>query len=439
MLQYNDLHMNGTRIHFVGIGGIGISGLARLFLHEGKRVSGSDRVRSDITVSLQGEGADISYEHKDTIIYDRKEDIDLVVYSDGITKDTEGWIELQAAREVGIETISYFEALGRVSNDYYVIAVAGTHGKTTTTAMLVDILEEANFDPTAIVGSLRSKTGSNYRAGESKYFVVEADEYMRHFLNFTPDVLIITNIDHDHVDYYSDLADVQSAFRELVEKVPEAGVIVTQPNEQHIAPVLVSARATIIDYQKLIDLSLRLQQPGFHNRLNAASASAAAAFLGIQKDSIETALENFTGTARRFEYKGDCNGARVYDDYAHNPQKVKAAIAGARELNPDKDLIVIFQPHTYSRTKGLFTDFMTSLATADHVILVPIYAAREYDDGSISSEMIVDALISQGRRALHFCTFEAAVEQVKVIASKDTVILVIGAGDVTKIAQMLVR
>jgi UDP-N-acetylmuramate--alanine ligase len=251
-------------------------------------------------------------------------EIDLVVYTEAMPHDHP---ELEAARRQGIKTVNYFEALGMVANEYYLIAVAGTHGKTTTTAMLIDIFEEASFDPSAIVGSLRSKTHSNYRAGKSKYFIVEACEYRRDFLTLNPDVLVITNIEHEHVDYYKDLESVQQAFREFALKVPEDGAIITNITDSAITPVLAGLSCTIMDYRQSLDLSLKLRQPGLHNRLNAAAASSAARFTGIEKGVINEALENFAGTARRFEYKGDCNNAPVYDDYAHHPTEIAASIA----------------------------------------------------------------------------------------------------------------
>jgi UDP-N-acetylmuramate--alanine ligase len=333
--------------------------------------------------------------------------------------------------------MNYFEALGMVANEYYLIAVSGTHGKTTTTAMLIDIFEEASFDPSAIVGSLRSKTKSNYRAGKSKYFIVEACEYRRDFLTLNPDVLVITNIEHEHVDYYKDLAAVQSAFHEFALKVQEGGAIVTNVTDPNIAPVLAGVKATVIDYRRSIDLSLKLRQPGLHNRMNAAAATEAARFVGIDEEIITQALFNFAGTARRFEYKGDCNNAPVYDDYAHHPTELAASIAGARELYPDRKLIVIFQPHTYSRTQELFKDFVDVLSRADRVVLLPIYVARKEEGYTKTSEDIAHALNEKGIIAEHFLTLDAAALAVKESVSKDDVVVVMGAGDITKIASQL--
>lgn len=421
------------RIHFIGVGGIGMSGLARLYLHEGAEVSGSDAVETDLTKKLESEGVAITYEQKAENIQSRL-DLDLVVYTEAMTHDHP---ELVAAREKGIKTVNYFEALGEIANQYYLIAVAGTHGKTTTTAMLIDILEEASFDPTAIVGSLRTRTNSNYRAGKSKYFVVEACEYKRDFLTLQPDVLIITNLEHEHVDYYKDLTDVQSAFRELAEKVPADGVVIANLHEENLKPVVEGLPCEVIDYQEAFDPFLELPQPGLHNQMNAAAARSAAAWLGVEKPFILSALDNFAGTKRRFEYKGDCNNAPVYDDYAHHPTELMASIKATKEKYYTRKLTVVFQPHTYSRTQELFADFVTALSKADRVILVPIYAAREDDDGSVSSEKLVSTLAEQGIDASFYHTLEAAALEVKESVSAEDVVLVMGAGDVTKVSDLL--
>lgn len=439
----------GARIHCIGIGGIGISALARHYLHEGWEVSGSDLVETENSKKLEADGITVVYEQspKNIVEFTSKGCYPLlVVYSDGVTKETAGWGELEAARAAGIETISYFEALARIANQYYLIAVAGTHGKTTVTAMLADVLEEASFDPTIFVGSLRTKTGTNYRHGTSKYCVVEADEYLRHFLYFTPDVLVINNIDLDHPDYFTDLTDVQRAFTELVAKVPEGGFIIADRKHPHVAPVLAAAKATVVDYSDTLNLTRVMQQPGLHNRQNAAAAEVVARSIGVEQKHIDRALEHFLGTARRFEYKGtvqarvgqtSAGGALVYDDYAHNPQKVAAAIAGAREQYPTKQLVAVFQAHTYSRTKALFNEFVDALATADRVVLLPIFAAREIDDGSVSSEMLGDALMERGVAIEHYQTIEAAVLAVRESTSSSDVVLCVGAGSVTKVATQL--
>lgn len=428
-------------IHFIGIGGIGMSALARFWHHEGAVVTGSDRASSVVTQGLEELGITIFYEQTaENITQGGKAPLpDLVVYTEAMAHDHP---EMVAAKALEVPMVNYFEALGQVANEYYLIAVAGTHGKTTTTAMLIDILEEAGLDPTGIVGSLRSKTKSNFRAGKSKYAVVEACEYKRDFLYLRPDVLVITNLEWEHVDYYKDLADVQSAFRELVELVPEDGAIIANATDPNIAPILEGLKSVIIDYRPLIDVSLKLRQPGLHNQMNAAAARGVAEFLEIEAVTTIDALENFAGTWRRFEYKGDVNGSPVYDDYGHHPTELRATFGGARELYPNRILRVVFQPHTYSRTHELFTDFADALAMADEVYLLPIYAAREENTYGVSSEKLADVIRERGVKKVEvYQTPAACTEAVRTATHYDekAVIVVIGAGVVTEVAQELTK
>ncbi|MCU0678329.1 MAG: UDP-N-acetylmuramate--L-alanine ligase [Candidatus Pacebacteria bacterium] len=422
-------------IHFIGIGGIGMSALARFWQHEGAVVTGSDRESSIVTVGLEELGISITYEQTAENI-STKQDLKLVVYTEAMPHDHP---ELVAARTLGIPVVNYFEALGQVANEYYLIAVAGSHGKTTTTAMIIDILEEGGLDPTGIVGSLRSKTKSNFRAGKSKYAVVEACEYKRDFLHLKPDVLVITNIEYEHVDYYKDLVDVQSAFRSLAETIPADGAIVANVTDPNVVPVLAGLTANIIDYRPQIDLSLTLRHPGMHNRMNAAAARTAAEFVGVETIKVNEALEWFAGTWRRFEYKGEVNGAPVYDDYGHHPTELRATFAGVRELYPDHRLKVVFQSHTYSRTHELFDDFVTVLATADEVTLLPIYAAREENVYGVTSEKLAAAIMAVGTACTVYETIPACALAIKESLSfeKKEVVLVIGAGPVTEVAKLL--
>ena len=427
---------NINNIHFIGIGGIGMSALARFFLHEKKIVSGSDREASDITDALVKEGVTFFPTQAASNLNSALPE--MVVYTEAMPHDHP---EMVAARELGVPMMNYFDALGLVANEYYLIAVSGSHGKTTTTAMLTDILEEAGLDPSVIVGSLRSKTGSNFRAGKSKYAIVEACEYKRDYLSLKPDVLVITNIEYEHVDYYRDLADVQSAFRELALKVPEDGAIVTAATDVNLAPVLAGLKCSIIDYTKSLDLSIKLRQPGLHNRLNAAAATAAANFLGVEREVSDTALENFAGTWRRFEYKGDVLGSPVYDDYAHHPTEIRATLAGAKELYPNRKLIVATQTHTYSRTKELFSDFVQAYAAADQVYLLPIYGAREENISGVSSEQLAEAILEKGTNASVMQTSAGIAQKIResLNESEPAVIVVMGAGDVTQVATELTK
>lgn len=419
------------RIHLIGIGGIGMSALARFYLYNHKVVSGSDRIASDITARLMEEGAHIYTPQQESNI---TPDIKLVVYTEAMAHDHE---EMVAARRLGVPMMNYFDALGSIANEYYLIAVAGAHGKTTTTAMLADILEEAGLDPTVIVGSLRAKTGSNFRPGESKYAIVEACEYKRDFLSLEPDVLVITNIDFEHVDYYSSLEDVQSAFRELARKIPEHGAVIADVRNPKVLPVVEGLTCAVIDYKPEISLTLPLKYPGLHMRQNAAAAITAARFIGVSSEVSDQALKEFAGTWRRFEYKGEIAGAPVYDDYGHHPTEMLATIAGARELYPNKKLMVVFQPHTYSRTAELFEDFVSALTKADTSILLPIYAAREENTSGVSSVQLQAAVSEKGAHSMYYSTQAEVINYVRSSVTEDMVVVVMGAGNITEVAKKL--
>ncbi len=316
------------------------------------------------------------------------------------------------------------------------IVVAGTHGKTTTTAMVIDVLEAANLDPRGWVGSLRTKTKSNFRDGKGKYFVGEADEYRRHFLSYWPKILVITNIDADHLDYYKDLVDIQSAFQELAERVPADGFIVCNEKDSHIIHVLKNVQATVIDYAQIADVP-KLQFPGNHNIQNAQAALGVAEALRIERSVADEALAAFEGTARRFEFRGTtAHGALVYDDYGHNPQKVVAALQGARELYPDRKIFVVFQPHLFSRTKLLFTEFSKSFSGADDVVVLPIYAAREKDDGTVSSADLAAAITQNGTPA-QALDFKAAAVYLQGKLSSGDVVMTLGAGEAFRVGDEL--
>lgn len=409
-----------------------MSALARFLVHEKKTVTGTNNVASPKTLAaLEEMGVTISYD------IEQLPEADMYVYSEAwhsIAPDL-----LAKAKATKKPVINYFEALALAVNPYYLIAIAGTHGKTTTTAMLADVFEEAEKDPTVIIGSLRSKTGSNYRAGKSKYAIVEACEFRRDFLHLTPDVLVITNLEHEHVDYYKDLADVQRAFAELVGKVHDTGVIVTDSSHPNIAPILKDTAVKVVDYTQYLDLQLPLKQPGLHNRQNAAAATAVALHEKLDKPVVAKALSEFAGTWRRFEYKGEVNGAPVYDDYAHHPTEIKATLAGARELYPDKRLVVVFQSHTYSRTKALFNDFAKAFQEANEVIVAPIYAAREENTYNVSARELAVKMLAYTPKAQYLESFSDIERTVAGKVGENDVVLVLGAGPVTEIADNLTK
>lgn len=418
-----------TRIHFIGIGGIGMSALARCLLNEKKNVSGSDRALTPITQALQAEGIKI---YTEQVAANISNDIEMVVYTEAMSHDHD---EMVAAAKLGVPMINYFEALGLVVNPYYLIAVAGTHGKTTTTAMLTDIFEAAGKDPTAVIGSLRAKTKSNFRAGKSKYAIVEACEYKRDFLYLKPDVLVITNLEYEHTDYYKDLADVQSAFRSLIERINEEGVVVTDTKNPHIAPILVDCPVRVVDYMEYFEMNLALKQPGIHNRMNAAAAVAAARQEKISTEDSTAAVREFSGTWRRFEFKGECNGAPVYDDYAHHPTEIAATLQGLRELYPHKTIVAISEPHTYSRTASLFNDFAKVTALADQFYFLPIYAAREENTTGVSTKELAVKSLEYNKNVSYVPSYDDVLALLRQKVGKNDVVVFLGAGNITNLAS----
>jgi UDP-N-acetylmuramate--alanine ligase len=424
------------KVHFIGIGGIGVSAVARMMLHDGKEVSGSDRSKPEITEMLEQIGIRVCYGQKAENV---PIGTDLVVYTVAVTEDNP---ELMQAKKMGIKTMTYPEFLGVLSKDKYTIAVSGTHGKTTTTAMIAKILIDAGLDPTVIVGSLiKDEQGNrtNFIPGKSEYLVIEACEYRRSFLSYYPQILVITNIDNDHLDYYKDVADIQNAFAELAKRIPQDGFIVTDKNNSTVLPAIENVEAKVVNYSLYNNLPIALKVPGVHNKKNAAAAFAVAIALGVDPKVAQKSLESFVGTWRRFEYKGETkNGARVYDDYGHHPTEIKATIQGARELYPRERLIVAFQPHLYSRTKLLLEDFATAFSQADEVVLAPIYAAREIDDGTVSSEILAAKISEHGSYVQSFKTLKETEDYLSGKSKKGDIIVVMGAGDIYKIAENIV-
>jgi len=407
------------KVYFIGIGGIGISALAKLVKARGIEVSGVNDEEGKTVDSLKEAGIEVMPKS----LFDKLPEADLYVYSDA-------WLNrgpeiMEAARNTGKPVLSYAEALGVFSEGYKVIAISGTHGKTTTTAMVADILVDAGLDPTVIVGSFVKKFDSNFREGHPStssgqgvnYLVVEADEYNRHMLQLHPYIGAITNMEADHLDCYKDLADIKVAFDQF----------------------LAQSEHQISNYEKYLEKVPKLSVPGEHNRQNAALALAVAEALGIDEQVAQKSLSEFTGTWRRLEKRGITEeGTVIYDDYAHHPTEVRASIEALRELYPKgvKKITIVFQPHLYSRTKALFDDFTKCFHGADQVILLPIYFAREDPDPSISSGKLAEAICANGDKAIAFTDFELAEEYLKGHPfGKDDIFVTMGAGEAYKIAN----
>jgi len=433
--------LKAKHIHFIGIGGIGISAIAKMFLERGVNVSGSDSSISVLVEELRQMGAQVFVGHEAPNI---PRACDLVVYTNAISQDN---VELVEAQGRSIKALSYPEVLGEISKEKFTIAISGNAGKTTTTAMLGQVFIDAGLDPTIIVGSLANFTDrdgqtmrTNFVSGRGQYFIVEADEYKRAFLNLRPKILAINNIEEDHLDYYHDLVDIQNAFREIAGKVPQNGFVVCPAKNKNILPILGSIHATILDYSNVSLSNYSIPLPGEHNRDNARVAIAVARIIGIDEKLIQASLENFKGAWRRFEYKGETRrGALVYDDYAHNPQKIKALIAGTKEAFPEKRIIIVFQPHLFSRTEKMHAELVECFSGIDRLLVVPIYAAREAVNSNITHHALAKAILDNGQVG-EVETMDSLDEVFSAIESEGSgaICLTVGAGNIYTVAEKLI-
>lgn len=420
------------KVHFVGIGGIGVSAIARMMIAEGKEVSGSDMFPSAIIDELKKLGAKIFLGHSAENI---AQDVDLIVHTPAVDFENP---ELKKGKKLKIPILSYPEMLGLISKDKYTIAISGAHGKTTATAMISKILIDAGLDPTIIVGSLLKDQNSNFVDGKGNHFVVEACEYKKSFLNLNPKIIVITNIDNDHLDYYKNLNNIKKAFAKFAGKLGKNDFLICDKNDKNLLTVIKKVKCKIIDYSK-IKAKFNLKIPGEHNVKNAKAAMAVAKILKINPLISLRALNNFTGTWRRFEYKGKTNnGVLVYDDYAHHPTEIKATLKAAKEFLKSK-IWCVFQPHLYSRTKLLLNDFGKSFDDADEIILADIYAAREKKDKSVNSEILADKIIKKGGKAVWMKSFDDIVAFLDKSAKNGDVVITMGAGDIFKVGEKLLN
>lgn len=447
-------------VHFIGIGGISMSGLAEVLLEEGFTVSGSDNKPSPLTEKLEAAGVSVFYGQKASNII---EGIDAVIFTAAIHEDNE---EYQEAARRGIPMLTRAQFLGQLMTNYEMpIAVSGTHGKTTTTSMLSHILLEAQADPTISVGGILSAIGGNIRVGHSEIFLTEACEYTNSFLEFFPKIGIILNIDEDHLDFFKDLADIRRSFRKFAELIPADGYLVINGEIEDLDEITGNLPCKVVTYgmDSRMDYSaanisydefgrvsfdflkkgdfvegISLSVNGDHNVSNSLSALAAADILGIPADVSGRGLNEFGGTKRRFEYKGEVNGITVIDDYAHHPTEIKAALKAA-ESYPHREMWCVFQPHTYSRTKALFRDFTDALLLADHIVLADIYAARETDTLGVTSEALAEELREKGADAYYLPTFEEIERFCLENCQKGDMLITMGAGDVVNIGEALLK
>jgi UDP-N-acetylmuramate--alanine ligase len=425
---------NLKKIHFIGIGGIGVSAIARMLALQDKEITGSDSSLSPVTIELENMGVKVCQGHNASNI---ESDIDLVVRTIAVPDENP---EVVKARELNISVISYPEMLGIVSKDKYTIAVSGTHGKTTTTAMIAKILKDNDLDPTVIVGSMLKEERSNFIAGKGPYLVVEACEYRRSFLNIHPRMIVITNIDEDHLDYFKDLKDIQSAFTEFSEKLGREDYLIADVLNKNVEPVVADINAKLIDYSSYRDMNFEIAAFGAHNKSNAGAAIAVAHALGILPKKAAESLKDFKGTWRRQELKGETNsGAIVYDDYAHHPTEIKATLDALRKKYPTEKIIVAFQPHLYSRTRDHLSEFAGAFVNADKILLAPIYAAREKDDGTISSQILKDEMIKHSEDVIAFNSLPELQSYANETLEKGNIFVTMGAGNIYEVGEGLLK
>lgn len=451
-------------VHFIGIGGISMSGLAKLLASKGFHVSGSDSKETELTRELSEMGCRIIYSQEASNINDS---IDLVVYTAAIREDNP---ELMAARASKAAVITRAELLGQVMGNYNTaINVAGTHGKTTTSSMVSEIMMAAKKDPTISLGGILDSIGGNFRIGREEIFVVEACEYTNSFLSFQPTINIILNVQEDHLDFFKDLDDIRHSFKLFTEKLPADGALIINSDIENIEyfykdaacqtvitvgsdPAKSDYCACDISYNNMGLASytlirkgqkgerIRLGVPGIHNVYNSLAAIACGEHLGISIDVICNALEGYRGTKRRFEYKGTLmpNNTTIIDDYAHHPAEITATLNSAMNY-PHNRIVCIFQPHTYTRTKAFMDDFAAALKLADTVILADIYAAREKDNLGISSETLKDKITALGGTCYYFKTFSEIEEFVKKYCVNNDLLITMGAGNVVEIGENLLK
>ncbi len=443
-------------IHFIGIGGAGLSALAHVMLGRGFVVSGSDPAApNEATDSLEKLGARIFSGHDAQNIAGA----DLIVATSAAPSDNP---ELVAAHDQRIPVLKRREFLREVTRGYDVIAVAGSHGKTTTTAMIATILENAGSDPTVVIGGTVPSWNANARVGKSNWFVMEADEYDYAFLGVEPKIAVLTNVDYDHPDLFPTREMYQNVFAEFLKQTRDDGVVVVCGDERAATRVAKASGKTMLCYgfdaendwravnvyanewggndfeiffENAFAVSASLQVPGQHNVLNALAALIAANVANVKRETSIATLEKFSGVGRRFEIHGSFNGATLVDDYAHHPTEIRATLRAARQRFADARLVVLFQPHTFSRTRALLDEFVNAFEDADEILITEIYAARETDDSGLSSRELVEQM---NKRARYVETLEEAEKMLRAELRAGDVLLALGAGDVNQVTAELV-
>lgn len=448
-------------IHFVGIGGIGMSGIAELLCNLGFKVSGSDLKKSSVTERLEALGAKVFEGHATENI----DEADVVVFSSAVSEDNP---EIVAAKKKGIPVIPRAEMLSELMRlKPYSVAVAGAHGKTTTTSMIATILGHAGIDPTTIVGGVVDTLGSNARLGQSDWFVVEADESDRSFLMLYPTISVVTNIDREHMNSYKDIDDVVRCFTDFVNKVPFYGAAVLcldDPNVQAMIPQVKRKRVTYgltvqadfsaheIQYNSNFSSSftvykgtqalgkINLPVPGKHNVYNALAATAVAIELGIDFETIAEGFKTFKNASRRFQIKGEISGIMVVDDYGHHPTEIMATLDTAKRSSEERRTVVIFQPHRYTRTQDLMNDFARSFNNADVLFVLDIYPASEQPIEGVNSKVLTEKIKQFGHKDANYIgDIENALEKILERLQEGDLVITLGAGNVTKLSEQILE
>jgi UDP-N-acetylmuramate--alanine ligase len=447
------------KLHFVGAGGIGMSGLAEILVDQGFTVTGSDRAANDNTERLERLGVRVAVGHDASNV---ASDVDVLVYSSAIPPDNP---EVVVARERNIPVIRRAEMLAEVMRLKYGIGIAGTHGKTTTTSMVSLVLMEGGVDPTVIVGGrLHGLAGSNARMGKGDFIVVEADEYDRSFLSITPTIAVLTTLETDHLDCYRDLEDIKSAFIQFAAKVPFYGFVVLCLDEPALQDIMPKIKKKIITYGlngqadlQAVDIvhkenrtrftvlrggaelgEIELQIPGKHNVQNALAAIAVGLSLDVPFAKVKAGIEKFTGVFRRWEIKAELQGITVVDDYAHHPTEIKATLSGVK-AGWRRRVICVFQPHLYSRTRDFYDEFGRSFFNADILVVTDVYPAREEPIQGVSGELIANAAKVFGHKQVHYVPDKTAVPAFLMgIKQEGDIIITMGAGDIWKFGEQFI-
>jgi UDP-N-acetylmuramate--alanine ligase len=441
------------KIYLIGIGGIGVSAVAKYFLESGREVLGADLVQSDITEELEKKGIKVFSSHDQNNL---DQSFDLVIYSSAVPEDNP---EFKKAQSLGIKTWSYFDFLGELSKNKKTIVVTGTHGKSSTTSLIAVMMIRAGLDPTVFVGTKIKDLESNFRLGKSEYLVVEGCEYQANMLKLNPDLIGLPSIDLDHLDFYKDLDDIKATFQKFIDRLKNKENLVYNQDNQNLNSLQKSPEALAVSLnseselrardvkkvengqnfnlylkdKKLVNIETNL--PGDYNLTNILIASGLALKLGIKSEIISQTIEEFKGLWRRFEIIGEWNSNLIISDYAHHPEELKSLLKGTREFYPQKKIVAVFQPHQEDRTQKLFNDFLDSFKDADDVIIYPIYevAGRRSEKSKSSEDLVKEIKKKDGQNIYYLDTYEKLKKHLENY--QDSIILIIGAGDIDNFAR----